>query len=576
MNAPARTEHLVEPKLELIPCASIAPSETHIQALRRKRYDLESLKDLAASIAKLGVQQPGVVRKLPALRGLAAYEIVAGERRWRASRQADVAHFPAIVRELTDAEVLEIQLVENLQRETLHELEEAVGYEELMKVAKITGEQVADRVGKSRSWVYSRLNLLKLDGEARKALEDGRLDVSRALVVASVAQPNQRAEALRLALLTNQDDKPIYSVRELRHKIVAEKLSMPLTGAPFDPADALLLKDIGACGPCRFRTGNCDPDALDAEVCTNLSCFHLKVKAQGERTRQAVLDAGGKVLRGEEARKLSPSVKTVYEHVDLDLVCEADEFPEEEPTPPKGVEAMSDEWESGPAYMAWRERETLWQPRSYRALLEGLKYTPVVIEDPKTKLVRELLPFKEAQKLLKKKGIDLPSYFNRKRPSAAHRGGGSASTSSTTAKPDPEKEAAAKRRREEEEAIDKAVIARILELVNAKAGNVLGVDELMYLADTALQDLPDEAAKPLCAMFKLKDPGWQWSKAMAKLPSKDLPRFATVGLVGLGITEGYGELEECTKRILGRLKIDRKKVEAEVRAAAKKAAEKKK
>jgi ParB/RepB/Spo0J family partition protein len=159
MNAPTRAAELAEPKLELIPLTAIAPSETHIQRLRRKRYDLETLKDLAASIGKLGVQQPGVVRKLPALRGLAAYELVAGERRWRASRLANTAHFPAIIRELTDAQVLEIQLVENIQRETLHELEEAVGYEELMKVGSLSAEQVAEKVGKSRSWVYSRLNL---------------------------------------------------------------------------------------------------------------------------------------------------------------------------------------------------------------------------------------------------------------------------------------------------------------------------------------------------------------------------------------------------------------------------------
>jgi hypothetical protein len=119
MNDRATEAVMLEPKLELIPCAAIAPSETRIQQLRRKRYDMESLKDLAASIGKLGVQQPGVVRKLPAMRGLAAYELVAGERRWRASRLADAHHFPAIIRELTDAEVLEIQLVENIQRETL-------------------------------------------------------------------------------------------------------------------------------------------------------------------------------------------------------------------------------------------------------------------------------------------------------------------------------------------------------------------------------------------------------------------------------------------------------------------------
>jgi hypothetical protein len=227
-------------------------------------------------------------------------------------------------------------------------------------------------------------------------------------VVASVAQPNQRAEALRLALATNYDDKPQYSVRELRHKLVGEKLSMPLRGAPFPMDDAKLLPDMGACGPCRFRTGNCDPEALNPDVCTNLACFHLKVKAQGERTRQAVLDAGGKVLRGEDARRLSPSVKTVYNHIDLDHVAEyVDDFPEKAPKPPKEIDEAEDPdaaLENWPPYREWHEREALWQPRTYRALLDGQKYTPIVIEDPKTKAVRELLPFKEAQRLLKKVG----------------------------------------------------------------------------------------------------------------------------------------------------------------------------
>jgi ParB/RepB/Spo0J family partition protein len=476
MNAPEK--HLVEPKVELIPVTAIAPSETDIQQLRRKRYDMEALANLTASIVKLGVQQPGIVRKLPALRGLASYELVAGERRWRATRQANVAHFPAIIRELDDAEVLEIQLVENLQRETLHPLEEAAGYQELMKVGKLTAEQAGDKVGLSRSWVYSRLNLLKLDGDARKAVEDGRLDISRALVVASVAQPNQRAAALQLALERGWNDKPMYSVRELRHKIVADKLSMPLTGAPFDPRDATLLPEMKDCGGCRFRTGNCDPEALDPDVCTNLACFHLKVKAAGERKRQQVVEGGGKVLAGEAARKLSPSVKTVYDHIDLDNICIADDFPEPEPKMPKDV--ADEDWEQHPLQVAWGDRERLWQPRTYRALLEGLKYKPIVIEDPKTRLVRELLPFREAQQLLKKKGIDLPSYYNRKRPSAHNAGG---RRSAEHQEKDRAREAAQQARREAEKQVEAEARHRILKEAFPKVKATLDKERLLLLVD---------------------------------------------------------------------------------------------
>ncbi len=493
MNAPATpaavAATLAEPKMELIPVAAICPSETQIQQLRRKRYDMESLANLTASVAKLGVQQPGVVRKLKAMRGLASYELVAGERRWRATRQAGLHHFPAIIRELDDTQVLEVQLVENIQRETLHPLEEAVGYEELMKTGQLKAEAIGGKVGLSRSWVYSRLNLLKLDGEARKALEDGRLDVSRALVVASVAQPNQRAEALRLALETGYGDKPVYSVRELRAKIQSDRLTMPLRGAPFDMSDATVLPDMGACGPCRFRAGNCDPETLDPDICTNLACFHLKVKAQGERTRQAVLDAGGKVLRGDEARKLSPSVKTVYDHVDLDAVCGADDFPEERPTPQAlGIDEDADNadelYENHPAVIAWNEREALWQSRTYRALLEGEKYKPVVIEDPKTKAVRELLPFREAQRLLKKVGIELPNWCNRKRPSPTRNAGANKAAETRAANQRAKEELARQREAEFRQRVLKAAFPKI------KA--TLTKDVLRTLAEPVLDDHGDE------------------------------------------------------------------------------------
>jgi hypothetical protein len=132
-----------------------------------------------------------------------------------------------------------------------------------------------------------------------------------------------------------------------------------------------------------------------------------------------VLAKGGKVLKGEDARLISPSVNTVYGHVDLDLVCEYDDFPEKEPACRR---ATTTQRRGRPAMIAWRGREEAWQPRTYRALLAGEKYDSVLIDDPKTKLLRELVPFKQAQQLLKKKGIDLPSYANRKRQTLPARG----------------------------------------------------------------------------------------------------------------------------------------------------------
>jgi ParB/RepB/Spo0J family partition protein len=419
MNAPTPREvfaRVTEGAYELIPIGAIAPSETNIQKLRRQRYSMDTLADLRDSIRKLGVQQPIVVRKLAALRRLASYEVVFGERRLRAAGQAGLEHIPAIVRVLTDSEVLEVQLVENLQREDLHPLEEAAGYEELMKIGKLKKEELGEKVGKSRSWVYSRLNLLKLPKQAQDALQTGVIDVSRALLVASIADPERQAEVLARALERTHNNNPTYSVRQLRADVLRNRITFPLVGAPFPTDDALLLPLAGACGPCPFRTGNCDPEAADADVCTNVPCYEQKVEAHGDRRRIAVIAKGGKVLKGEAARLVSPSVHTVYGHVDLDLVCDYDEFPEKEPALPKGVDRHSEEADRFPAMIAWTAREEAWQPRTYRALLEGEKYDSVLLDDPKTKLLRELVPFGQAQKLLKKKGITLPSHANRHRP----------------------------------------------------------------------------------------------------------------------------------------------------------------
>jgi ParB/RepB/Spo0J family partition protein len=423
MNAPTRAADLADPKLELIPLTAIAPSETHIQQLRRKRYDLETLKDLAASIGKLGVQQPGVVRKLKAMRGLASYELVAGERRWRASRLADTAHFPAIVRELTDAQVLEIQLVENIQRETLHELEEAVGYEELMKVGSLSAEQVAEKVGKSRSWVYSRLNLLRLDGAARQALEEGRLDVSRALIVARVTDPEDRAQALQLATEKRWNGEGYqHSVRDLMELLGKKRITMHLRTAPFalddttffsfGPKDARGAQEalpLPACTVCPKRTGNCDPEATDPDVCTDTACFAIKVKEVGERRRRAAAAGQAPVIRGDDAAKIATK-KALIGYVDLDAVCKDDEYPEPEP------EGGDDDDAAQAAYDAWQLKADAWQPRTYRDLLKDKSYKAVLIEIPGTKKVIEAVSVKEARDLLKKADIKLSGSVGQKPP----------------------------------------------------------------------------------------------------------------------------------------------------------------
>src|SRR5947207_69343 len=167
MNAPTAAALLLKPSLQLVPLPKLHPSKSHVQELRRARFTKDSLKKLADDLKRNGLMQHPLVRPLPPANS-GNYEIVAGERCWLAAKVAGMAEIYVSVRELTDDQALEAQLSENLQREDLHELEEAEGYGELMTLKKITAEEVAALIDQSRSYVYARLKLLALCPEARK------------------------------------------------------------------------------------------------------------------------------------------------------------------------------------------------------------------------------------------------------------------------------------------------------------------------------------------------------------------------------------------------------------------------
>jgi ParB/RepB/Spo0J family partition protein len=227
------------------------------------------------------VLQPIVVRPLAALRGLAKYELVAGERRWLASKQAGLAHIQASVRVLTDEEVLEVQLVENLQRKGLHELEEAEGYDELMKLKKIGAEQLVAMVGKSRSYVYARLKLLALCPEARKSFYAGELDASRALLIARIGHHDTQRQALKDVTKGRYAGDEAMTYREA-HRHILDHYMLALKNAPFDIKDPGLLPKAGDCIKCPKRTGNQADlfgDVKNADVCTDPKCFDDKRQA---------------------------------------------------------------------------------------------------------------------------------------------------------------------------------------------------------------------------------------------------------------------------------------------------------
>lgn len=142
----------------------------------RKDFDEKALSELAESIEQHGVLQPLVVRPL----ANGGYQLVAGERRWRAARIAGLSEVPVIIKELTDEEVIEIAMIENLQREDLNPLEEALGYKFMMDELGITQEQAAEKVGKSRPAVANALRLLKLPDEIREMVKNNLISPGHA------------------------------------------------------------------------------------------------------------------------------------------------------------------------------------------------------------------------------------------------------------------------------------------------------------------------------------------------------------------------------------------------------------
>ena len=160
----------------------------------RKQFDPDALADLADSIRQHGIIQPLTVRKLQS----GYYQIIAGERRWRAARMAGLTQVPAIIIEADDRKAMELAMIENLQREDLNPIEEAEGYQVLMSQYNMTQEETAQRVGKSRSAVANALRLLNLCPPVRAMVEDGRLSNghARTILPLSPALQEKAADAI--------------------------------------------------------------------------------------------------------------------------------------------------------------------------------------------------------------------------------------------------------------------------------------------------------------------------------------------------------------------------------------------
>ena len=185
----------------------------------RKQFDPDALADLADSIREHGIIQPLTVRKLQS----GYYQIIAGERRWRAARMAGLDQVPAIVIEADDRKAMELAMIENLQREDLNPIEEAEGYRQLMEQYNLTQEETAQRVGKSRSVVANALRLLNLCPPVRAMVEDGQLSNghARTILPLSPALQEKAADAIL------KSDLSVRQTELLVKKLTAEEKDKP-------------------------------------------------------------------------------------------------------------------------------------------------------------------------------------------------------------------------------------------------------------------------------------------------------------------------------------------------------------
>lgn len=210
-------------RIETLPLLEIEPDPGQ----PRKTFDDETLAELSASIAEHGLLQPIAVRPKPS----GGYLIVAGERRWRASRMAGLTEVPVIVKDVTDEQAMELALVENLQREDLDPVEEAAGIRELMTRCDLTQEQAARKLGKSRSALANSLRLLSLPETVLELLKSGFITIGHAKVVLGLPTPELQEEAAQMIADNQLNVRQAEALCKKLAKPAKEPVAAPLPSA---------------------------------------------------------------------------------------------------------------------------------------------------------------------------------------------------------------------------------------------------------------------------------------------------------------------------------------------------------
>lgn len=223
------------------------PSEVDLDSIvpgpmqPRTHFDEASLQSLADSIRSHGIVQPLLVRR----RG-DGFELIAGERRWRAARLAGITRVPVVVKEVPDESLLEIALIENIQRENLNPIEEALAYKKLIETVGLTQEALASRVGRDRSYITNYLRLLRLPDDLQQLVKEGRLSTGHARTLLALSHADLQR---RLARQIIDNELSVRATEQLVHKATEEKPKTPRGPQVVDPnvraAESKLRRALG-------------------------------------------------------------------------------------------------------------------------------------------------------------------------------------------------------------------------------------------------------------------------------------------------------------------------------------------
>ncbi len=228
-----------------LPLRDIEPDKSQ----PRKAFDEESLAALAGSIAKHGLLQPIAVRPAPA----GGWRIIAGERRWRAARMAGLTEVPVVIREVSDEQAMELALIENLQREDLDPIEEAMGYQQLMERCNFTQEEAAKRLSRSRSAVANSLRLLNLPDEVIEMVRQGQLSTGHAKVILSLEGEELQTQAAKQVVKQGLNVRQTEQLCKQLAKAPKEK-PLPVRPALPDEVELALRQVLG--GPVKVQYKN--------------------------------------------------------------------------------------------------------------------------------------------------------------------------------------------------------------------------------------------------------------------------------------------------------------------------------